>query len=129
MRLQCFYINVHINTKGVKTMTLDINKTNQNHQVRGMDQKQAKMYLVKAGDTLTSIAKRFGVSVKDILKVNPDIKDANKIMAGEVIRMPAKAELNPNHINIFDTVDKNNPKLNMALQLNMTTKENPGFKN
>lgn len=54
-------------------------------------EEKSKVYTVENGDNLTKIAKRFGVSVADILKVNPKITDANKISAGETIRMPAPA--------------------------------------
>ena len=47
-------------------------------------------YTVKAGDTLTSIARRFGVTQNQILKANPDIKDPNKIAVGDVLTIPTK---------------------------------------
>jgi nucleoid-associated protein YgaU len=47
-------------------------------------------YTVKAGDNLASIAKRFGVTQKQILNANPDIKDPNKIQIGQVIVIPLK---------------------------------------
>ena len=44
-------------------------------------------YTVKTGDTLYNIAKRFGTTVTNIMALNPQIKNANKINAGQVIRI------------------------------------------
>ncbi len=45
-------------------------------------------YLVKQGDLVGALAKRFSVSVSDILKEN-DLKDAKSLRAGKTIRIPA----------------------------------------
>lgn len=42
-------------------------------------------YTVAAGDNLTQIAKKNGVSLKALIAANPSIKDADKIYPGEVI--------------------------------------------
>lgn len=47
-----------------------------------------RKYVVRKGDTLSSIARRFNVTVEDILKVNPQIKDPNLIYPGQVIIIP-----------------------------------------
>ena len=44
-------------------------------------------YTIKRGDTLSAIAKNFGTTVKQIMADNPSIKDANKIYAGDVIKI------------------------------------------
>lgn len=44
-------------------------------------------YTVKAGDTLTAIARRNGTTVLAILKLNPDIKNPNVIRIGQKIRV------------------------------------------
>ena len=44
-------------------------------------------YTVKRGDTLTAIANRNKTTVEAIMKLNPQIKDKNKIKAGQVIRI------------------------------------------
>ena len=44
-------------------------------------------YTVKAGDTLTAIARRNGTTVLKILQMNPEIKDPNKIYVGQKIRV------------------------------------------
>lgn len=44
-------------------------------------------YTVKAGDNLTAIARRNGTTVLQLLKLNPNIKDANKIYMNQKIRV------------------------------------------
>ncbi|MCD2196173.1 LysM peptidoglycan-binding domain-containing protein [Actinomycetospora endophytica] len=44
-------------------------------------------YTVRAGDTLTSIAKKFGTTVDALLAINPDITDPNKIFVDQVINI------------------------------------------
>ncbi len=46
-------------------------------------------YVVKGSDNLTKIARRYGLTVDQILTVNPQIKDANTIRTGSVITLPA----------------------------------------
>lgn len=48
-------------------------------------------YTVQAGDTLGIIAAIKGISVADILSVNPQIWDVNLIYVGQVINLPANA--------------------------------------
>src|SRR5215218_10475654 len=45
-------------------------------------------YLVKAGDTLSKIASRNGVTLAQLLTSNPQITDPNKIKIGDVINVP-----------------------------------------
>jgi len=52
------------------------------------DSKKLEAYTIKAGDNLTKIAKAAGVSIEDIMKANPQIKDPNKIFAGAKIEIP-----------------------------------------
>lgn len=47
-----------------------------------------QLHVVVAGETLTSIALAFGVSVQDILRANPQITNPNVIFAGQVICIP-----------------------------------------
>ena len=46
-------------------------------------------YTVQSGDTLYAIARRFGVTVDQILASNPDITDPSMIYPGQVIDIPA----------------------------------------
>ena len=48
-------------------------------------------YTIQSGDTLRKIATRINSTVNDILTVNPQITDANKIYASQVINLPASA--------------------------------------
>ena len=51
--------------------------------------------VVIPSDTLFFFAKTFCVSVEEILAVNPGIKDPNLIFPGQIIRIPAKAPVQP----------------------------------
>nr|DAG33028.1 MAG TPA: LysM [Caudoviricetes sp.] len=42
-------------------------------------------YKVRRGDTLSRIARKYGISVKDLAELN-NIKDVNKIRAGQTLR-------------------------------------------
>lgn len=44
-------------------------------------------YKVVRGDTLSGIAKRYGLSLPEILALNPDIKNPNLILVGQLIRV------------------------------------------
>ena len=44
-------------------------------------------YDIKPGDTLHSIAAKFGTTVNKLLILNPHIKNANLIYAGDTIRI------------------------------------------
>ena len=48
-------------------------------------------YLIKKDDTLGQIAARFGVTVAEIMKLNPHILDPDRIFSGNAIRLPASA--------------------------------------
>jgi len=45
-------------------------------------------YEVGKGETLGQIARNFGLSVKDIMQANPQIRDPNRIMAGAALNIP-----------------------------------------
>ena len=47
-----------------------------------------EIYMVRAGDTLYRIAQRYGVSVDQILRINPDITDPSEIYPGQIIVIP-----------------------------------------
>jgi len=46
-------------------------------------------YTVMPGDTLFQIANRYGTTVDELLKANPEIKDPDLIFPGQVIEVPA----------------------------------------
>lgn len=47
-----------------------------------------QVYVVESGDTMTKIAKKFDVTVAQIMEANPTIKDPNKISLGQEIIIP-----------------------------------------
>jgi len=51
----------------------------------GMD---TAIYLVKKGDTLWGIAKRYGVSLTALIAANPQIKNPNLIYPGDEVNIP-----------------------------------------
>lgn len=44
-------------------------------------------HLIASGENLTRIAKKHGMSIQDIMKLNPNIKDPNAIKAGEKLKI------------------------------------------
>jgi len=56
-------------------------------------------YTVRPGDTLSKIAKRFGVSVNDLLRANPWIKNPDYILPGWKLRIPSYAEKSRQNLN------------------------------
>jgi hypothetical protein len=52
----------------------------------------AAVYTVKAGDTLSRIAKQFGVTVDQITKANPQIKNPDKLALGDQLVIPPPVE-------------------------------------
>lgn len=47
-----------------------------------------RTYVVQRGDTLSGIARMFGVSLSDLEVANPQITDPNRISPGQVINIP-----------------------------------------
>ena len=45
-------------------------------------------YKVKAGDNLSKVARRYGISLSQLLKVNPQIKNPDRIKVGQLINLP-----------------------------------------
>ncbi|MCJ7711246.1 MAG: LysM peptidoglycan-binding domain-containing protein [Chloroflexi bacterium] len=48
-----------------------------------------QVYVVAKGDTMSKIAKKFGVTVEEILAANPQVQNANKIDIGDELTIPA----------------------------------------
>lgn len=47
-----------------------------------------QVYMLAKGDTLWMIAKKFGVTLEELIKANPQIKDPNKVFPGEEVNIP-----------------------------------------
>jgi spore coat assembly protein SafA len=47
-----------------------------------------RTYTVQQGDTLSSIARRFGVSLSDLEAANPQITNPDRIFPGQIINIP-----------------------------------------
>ena len=50
-----------------------------------------RSYTIKSGDTLSAIAKRYGVRLSEIKAANPNIKNLNKIRPGQKIKVPKES--------------------------------------
>jgi murein DD-endopeptidase MepM/ murein hydrolase activator NlpD len=55
--------------------------------VKAQDQTQYPYYIIQSGDTLASIANRFGISVADLITLN-NISDPNFVSAGTQLALP-----------------------------------------
>lgn len=49
------------------------------------------IHIVKKGETLGAISRAYGVTVADIVKANPFIRDPNKIYIGDRLKVPKKS--------------------------------------
>jgi len=47
-----------------------------------------KIYTIKTGETLASIAKQFNITMDDIVAVNPNLQKSDLITVGQVIKLP-----------------------------------------
>jgi LysM repeat protein len=47
-----------------------------------------KVYTIKSGETLSSIAKSFNITVADIIAVNPNLQKSDLITPGQIIKLP-----------------------------------------
>ncbi len=52
-------------------------------------------YVVQPGDTLFSLARRFGTTVAAIMQANPQITDPNIIFVGQIITIPTAVPPTP----------------------------------
>ncbi len=49
-------------------------------------------YKIQGGETLSGIAAKYGVSTKELLEANPNLKDPNRIESGQTINIPMVKE-------------------------------------
>jgi len=62
-------------------------------------------YKVKAGDNLSKVAKRNGISLAELLKANPQIKNPDKIKVGQLINLPDTSTEEPLPSNVVPAID------------------------
>ncbi|WP_141993011.1 C40 family peptidase [Bacillus sp. B4EP4a] len=67
---------------------LKVNNLN-NHTDKNID--KTEKYVVKLGDTLSKIAKKYNLSLSALLKLNTDISNSDRIYIGQAIRVSGKA--------------------------------------
>lgn len=65
----------------------DINKINVGQVIYLSGRDTEEYYYVKKGDTLSSIARKYNISLDKLLGLNPDIKNPNLIQIGQKIRI------------------------------------------
>ena len=85
--LQC--INLGISFGGLKAV--DVSDTySQDSGVAdtGAATKEQAVYMVRKGDTLWGIAKRYGVALTALIAANPQIKNPNLIYPGDRVNIP-----------------------------------------
>ena len=80
-------IDIAMNSNSYRNSNLNIMEEIQANGEREEEDYSIIMYIVKKGDTLWNIAKKFGSTVDDIVRVN-GIEDANRILPGEKLYIP-----------------------------------------
>lgn len=58
-------------------------------------------YVIQPGDTLAIIASRFGVTVQDILRVNPILQTQAFIFPGQIIHIPIPGEMPVPRVSLY----------------------------
>ncbi|WP_369417953.1 LysM peptidoglycan-binding domain-containing protein [Cohnella mopanensis] len=91
-----------------------------------------KIHMVKQGDSLYSIAQKYGVSLEDIVKANPDISNPDAIEVGMKVKVPSHPQttLEVIHHHVVqqgDTLWKLSKS--WGIQLTDMIKANPQLKN
>jgi LysM repeat protein len=56
---------------------------------------KTSIYKVVSGDTLAKIAKKHGITLNDIIQLNPQIQDPKKIIVGQSINVSGEAGIGP----------------------------------
>src|SRR5690606_36010449 len=89
-------------------------------------------YVVKKGDTLSHIAKRFGTTVNELVRLN-NIKNPNLIYVGQKLKIKGTASSENNSKAQYYTVKKGDTLSHIAVRYKTTVtnlvKLNPSIKN
>ena len=80
-------IDINFSVEVEKNLVLQVIDNIEENGEKKLQKYSVIIYIVKKGDTLWKIAKRFGSTVEDIVRVNK-IEDENKIMIGQKIFIP-----------------------------------------
>ena len=62
-------------------------QTTSNNNSQPSDSNQSDIYVVQSGDSLWSISQKFDTTIDAIMKLNPQITNANYIYVGEEIKI------------------------------------------
>lgn len=87
------------------------------NNIENINQESTVFYIVKEGDTLTYIAKKFNTSILDIVALNPNIKNPNLIYPGQKFKIITNTE--SSNI-VYYTVKKGDNLTNIAKKYNTT---------
>ncbi|GIO64405.1 LysM peptidoglycan-binding domain-containing protein [Paenibacillus cineris] len=60
-----------------------------------------KIHMVKSGDTLYELSKKYGVPLQKIIDANPQISDPNQLTVGQKVKIPAEPIQVPNNDQII----------------------------
>ena len=80
-------IDIQINTNMYRTVNINVIDEIQENGTREEQDYSIIIYIVKSGDTLWNIAKKFGSTVDGIAKINK-IEDNDKIYPGQKLYIP-----------------------------------------
>ena len=81
-------------------------------------------HTIKKGDTLYSLAKKYGTTVEDIVRINPDITDGKTISIGKTYKMVANNNSKISNNNSFDyTVKKGDTLYSLAKKYGTTVED------
>ena len=68
---------------------VDVSETQTNEMAESkQENREATVYIVKKGDTLWGIARRYGVALTALIAANPQIKNPNLIYTGDRVTIP-----------------------------------------
>lgn len=73
-------------SKKKKSVTKKKNKTKSKSTTASKPKKQTKTYVVKDGDTLTSIAQKFNMTVSELTKLNK-LTNSDQVNAGQTLKV------------------------------------------
>jgi LysM repeat protein len=51
---------------------------------------EGTQYIVKKGDTMYAISKKFGITLQALIDANPQVKDPRKLQVGQKLTIPPK---------------------------------------